>query len=62
MIEDRIQQDADSARVAQIDQFLQRVLVAELRVDFHIVFSIVFMVCCCREQRRKVNRVDAELA
>ena len=61
MIEHAVENDAHAARVRRVEQFAQRLVPAEHRIDVEVVIRVIAMVRCARKDRAEVERGDAEL-
>lgn len=62
MVEHGIQQYANSARMAQLEQSFHGICVTEVTVYPQIVLGIIFMIGGCLKDRCEVNRINAQLA
>ena len=55
MIENAVQDHADTARIAAFDQFFKIRLVSEERIDLHIIARIVAVIGISAEDRVQIN-------
>ena len=62
VIEDPIEDDPHAAPVALVQQFAQRLVSAQQRIDLEIVVRVVAVVRRGREDRIEVQRRNAETA
>ena len=61
VVEDAVEDDPHPASVGLVEQFTERRVAAQQRVDRHVVVRVVAVVRCRGEDRREVQRGDAEV-
>ncbi len=61
VVEHAVEDDPHVAIVGGVQQLAQRGVAAQQRVDRHVVVGVIAMVRGRREDRRQVQRVDAEI-
>ena len=60
MVEDAVQHDVHIAGVGGVEQFAQRVVAAQQRIDLHVVEGVIAMVGRRCKDRVQVDGIDAK--
>src|SRR5699024_3835919 len=61
VVENSIQHNSHSFFMAPVNQFPELLFIAELRIYFHIVNCVVFMVGICFENRCEIDTINTEI-
>lgn len=60
MVEHRIQNDTYAALMTGVHERLELFIGSKVRINFHVIACIVFVIRRGLEQRTEVNGIDAE--